>query len=148
MSITKVTSTPGAKTLRKLNCTKTILEVIGGTGGTILSRADIVADLAANGITSPNGNAAPDILGISILVQPNGNEVYDDATSALLTANGETVVVTENVERTAINGGGSEHYGGHLADNDCDGQPDDILASDFSLEIPEGSAVKLSIEVY
>lgn len=147
MSFEKSGFTLAGADLPHLKCTSTVLSICGEVGGTTYDKAALIAHLVAAGVVSPNGLAAPEVLGVKIGVIGKGQDAFDLIAGAAAVANGADVTATEKGNQTILNALESEFYGEHLEDADCDGVPDAVLAADWSLDVPEASCVKIAVQV-
>ena len=139
---------PPVAELKKEGYTISLCAPVGG-GNLTYSVADIEAALLAAGIESPNitGNP-PQIVGIYGTTAPKGRVTRDHVTDADVTANGGSVLYTDEVG-IAQNVAAGERAGKEvcLLDEDCNLITDESVDDTNQWEIPEGSCMVFAIDV-
>lgn len=116
-----------------------------GGGDINIDRATLLAAVEAKvGLTAPAGTTF-DLQNATVAVYSKGTEVIDNGTQVeTVTSLDDAATVTCNALDVAVNPyGGNKPFGNDVYDEDCDGDSDNVLAADFNVLIPEGSAVAI-----
>lgn len=121
-----------------------------GGGDVVVPRADLLAAAlayaTAQGYT-PTAPAVYEITNVRVGAYKKGAKVLAEGEEApkTITKANACATVTEAGNPLVVNAGGQENFGVCVADQDCNGATDNILADDFEVSIEDGGAVRLNV---